>query len=392
MGAGPPEAGADFDLAVVGSGIVGLAHALAAARLGKRVVVIDREARAVGASVRNFGFVTVTGQERGASWDRARRSRDVWAAVAPQAGIEIEQRGLWVSLRREASLDVARAFLETEMGQGCRLLTGAALADLPFCGAAMRGVLHSPHDLRVESRLAIPRLAAWLEARWGVTFIRGAAVLSVAPPVIETSRGSLRAQAAVVCPGDDIFSLFPERIAGYGVSRCTLSMLRLADPGLRLASAVMSDLGLVRYAGYAALPAAAALRAELDVSQAAALAHGIHLIVTQSADGTLVVGDSHHYGDTADPFMDGEVEALMLEEFTAALGFPAPPVVERWMGSYASAPDRTLFVDTPASDVRLVMVTSGTGASTAFAIGEAVIGELYGRDLTTVPLTPAGEA
>ena len=73
-----------FDLAIVGAGIVGLAHALAAARLGKRVVVIDRDAQANGASIRNFGFVTVTGQERGECWRRARRSRDVWAEVAPR--------------------------------------------------------------------------------------------------------------------------------------------------------------------------------------------------------------------------------------------------------------------------------------------------------------------
>jgi glycine/D-amino acid oxidase-like deaminating enzyme len=54
-----------YDLAIVGAGILGLAHALAAARQGRRVVVIDREARAIGASVRNFGFVTVTGQSAG---------------------------------------------------------------------------------------------------------------------------------------------------------------------------------------------------------------------------------------------------------------------------------------------------------------------------------------
>src|SRR5947208_17025770 len=86
-----PVASDTFDLAVVGAGIVGLAHALAAARLGKRVVVVDREAEAVGASIRNFGFITVTGQERGEAWRRARRSRDIWAAVAPRAGMAIEQ-------------------------------------------------------------------------------------------------------------------------------------------------------------------------------------------------------------------------------------------------------------------------------------------------------------
>ena len=55
---------AEFDVAVIGRGIVGLAHAFAAARAGKRVVVIDRNARATGATIRNFGFITVTGQER----------------------------------------------------------------------------------------------------------------------------------------------------------------------------------------------------------------------------------------------------------------------------------------------------------------------------------------
>ena len=35
-----------FDIAIVGAGIVGLAHALAAVRLGLRVIVIDRDAQA----------------------------------------------------------------------------------------------------------------------------------------------------------------------------------------------------------------------------------------------------------------------------------------------------------------------------------------------------------
>jgi len=46
-----------FDLAVVGAGIIGLATALAAVRRGLRVVVVDRDAQANGASVRNFGFI-----------------------------------------------------------------------------------------------------------------------------------------------------------------------------------------------------------------------------------------------------------------------------------------------------------------------------------------------
>jgi|GEM_PF-2202846 len=39
------------DIAVVGSGIIGLAVALAAARRGKRVTLFERDAFAVGTSV-----------------------------------------------------------------------------------------------------------------------------------------------------------------------------------------------------------------------------------------------------------------------------------------------------------------------------------------------------
>ena len=47
-----------FDLAVVGGGVIGLAHAFTAAKAGKRVAVIERDARANGASLRNFGFIS----------------------------------------------------------------------------------------------------------------------------------------------------------------------------------------------------------------------------------------------------------------------------------------------------------------------------------------------
>jgi FAD dependent oxidoreductase TIGR03364 len=367
-------------VAVIGAGIVGLAHALAAARAGKRVVVIDRDPRANGASIRNFGFITVTGQERGDSWALARRTRDIWAEVAPEAGIAVEQKGLIVTLRRPEAMEVAEAFLNTEMGEGCEGLDAAKFRARHGEIAAQDalGALVSPHELRVESRTALPKLAVWLEAAHGVTFLTETAVYSVTPPRIETSRGPVDAEAAIVCPGDDFASLFADRIAAYRPQRCRLSMLRLASPGFRLPAPVMSDLSLVRYGGYAALPQAEALRRRLAVDQAAHLAHGVHLIVVQSADGSLVVGDSHHYGDLPPPFAPAEAEACILDEFQRATGVSPPPVLERWVGTYPVAEGRSYIIDAPASNVRLVMVTSGTGASTGFGIAERTLADLFG--------------
>jgi FAD dependent oxidoreductase TIGR03364 len=367
-----------FDLVVVGAGIVGLACALAAVQRGKTVVVIDRDAQANGASVRNFGFITITGQARGDMWRRAHRSRTVWAEIAAQAGIPVLHHGLLMTVRRPESLAVIEAFLKTEMGEGCALLSPAeALARQPGLSAdGLMGALWSPHELRVESREAIPKLAHWLEHHHGVTFRRGEAALSVESGKVMTTKGVVEAQAIAICPGDDLYSLFPEQIAAQGVRRCKLQMLRLADPGFRLQGGVMSDLGLERYEGYGALPEAQPLRRRLQQEQPAHLANGVHLIVVQSADGSLVVGDSHHYAPTPDPFASEAVDGLILEEFAAVFG-AVPPVRERWTGTYAHIPGKPVLIEAPLPGVRLVMVTTGAGASTGFAIGESVVEELF---------------
>ena len=61
-------------------------------------------------------------------------------------------------------------------------------------------------------------------------------------------------------------------------------------------------------------------------------------------------------------------------------GRPAPDVLERWIGVYPSGPD-VAFTETPMAGVRLAMVTSGTGASTAFAIAEETIADMLGNPI-----------
>lgn len=320
-----------FDLAVVGAGILGLSCALAAAERGLRVVVIERGARALGASVRNFGLVTLTGQDRDGVWPRARRSLEVWTSVAARAGIPIVNRGQWIAVRRPEAAAVLDAFLRTDMAEGCELLTPAAARrrSPELCAPGLEAVLWSPHELRVESRDAIPALTHWLAREQGVSFRWETAVLAVDVPRIDTSRGPVFAEATVVCPGDDLVTLFPERLAAAGVGRCTLQMMRLESPGFTLPGTVMSDLSVARYGGFATLPEAEALRRRLQSEQGEYLRYGIHLIIAQGSDGSLVVGDSHDYA--AGPFAGERIYELLLEEYRAVTG-RGPPTVERSAG------------------------------------------------------------
>lgn len=364
-----------FDLIVVGAGIVGLAHAYTAAKRGLRVCVVERDAACVGASIRNFGFITVTGQGAGDTWRRAKRAREVWGEVAPRAGIAAVHHGLYLTAFRPQALKVLEAFMATEMGAGCELIDTAEAARrapvLQLDGA--QAVLYSPHEMRVESRTAIGLLARWLSDAMGVVFRFSEAVLEVATPRVRTSRGVLHGERVAVCTNTDLNGLFAERLTPHKLRLCLLHMLRVQpEPGFQLPGSVMADLSLVRYHGYSKLPEAAPLLEQIQREEGESLDNGIHLIVVQSADGSLVVGDSHHYGDAPEPFADQRVDELILEHLHKTLKLQECRATERWVGIYPSSASTDCLIDAPDDATRLVLVTSGTGASTAFGIAEDV--------------------
>lgn len=359
------------DVVVVGGGIVGMACAWAALQQGLRVAVIDRDPVCVGASIRNFGFITVTGQGSGDTWRRARRSRDVWNDLAPQAGIAVLHRGLWVLAQREQARDVLQELCARAEGKDLQWLEAETLQQRApqVVRPHLLGALYSPHEIRIESRQAVEQLRQWLASQ-GVHFHMGLAVQQVQAGQVRTAEGVFRAPRIAVCPGPQLRMLFPSVFERRRTRLCQLQMLRIQPPaGFRLPAAMMSDLSLVRYRGYLEMPSASRLAARFDQEAAAELAQGIHLIVVQSEDGSLVVGDSHHYGPVLPPFASAHIEKLILQEMQRMLMLDHYEVLERWSGLYPSGEDDA-FIETVLPGVQLISVTSGTGMSTAFALAE----------------------
>lgn len=370
-----------YDLAVIGAGVVGLAHALAAARSGRRVVVIERDARANGASVRMSGLVTVAGHAPGASWRRAKRSREVWAEVCREAGVRIEHEGLAIVARRPEAATALAAFAETEGGEGCSFYQpDDAHALFPHFKGDIEGLFWSPDELRVEARTAMPKIAAWLEDAHGVAFKWETAVTAVAADGVQTSRGPISAGAAVVCAGDDFRTLFADRLSGSGLVRAKSQMMRVRmEEGFELPGAVASDLAILRLPGFEELDGYEALRARLEAEQPDHLAHGVVMLASQSADGSLVLSGSRQLETTPDPFQSQAVDELILAEFEAVFGKRPKQVVSRWIGVYAFSPERTVVTEAPSDRVRVVVAASAAGASSAFAAAEETIAGLFGK-------------
>ena len=104
------------------------------------------------------------------------------------------------------------------------------------------------------------------------------------------------------------------------------------------------------------------------------MTNGIHLIVVQSSDGTLVVGDSHHDAVSPLPFASEDVDRIILRHLHETVDLASCEVVERWTGVYPVGGPSDALVVAADDRVRVVVVTSGTGASTAFGLAEDVFG------------------
>jgi glycine/D-amino acid oxidase-like deaminating enzyme len=78
---------------VIGAGIIGLAHAYAAAKRGLTVVVVERSGIANGASTRNFRMLWPIGQPHGALHCLALRSRQLWLELLDKTGLPYRRDG-----------------------------------------------------------------------------------------------------------------------------------------------------------------------------------------------------------------------------------------------------------------------------------------------------------
>jgi FAD dependent oxidoreductase TIGR03364 len=362
------------DLVVVGAGIVGLAHAAEARARGLSVVVVERDARAVGASVRNFGHIGTTVQGGDAA-AYAVAARDRWLSLAPKAGFELLETGTLVVARTPAELAVLEEFTAAHPDL-VRLLGPERTRDLfPLATDEVAGGAHLPQDLRIDPREAVPALAAWL-ASIGVQFAWNTHVGSAGEGVVHTSRGDFHGARTVYACGHHLDRLFPGIAEKHQVQRCLLQMLEVAPPGdVRIGPAILTGTGMLRYPALAAMPSVAAVRAEIENHHHELLDRHVNLMLTQRPDGSMVLGDTHHYDRTHQPFDDERVAGLLLREGARLLGAELT-VRRRWRGIYAESPVTDFLIAQPHAGARVVSVTTGIGMTTALGIAPAVLDHL----------------
>jgi FAD dependent oxidoreductase TIGR03364 len=372
------------DIAVIGGGILGLAHAYVLARAGKRVVLFERSCRAHGASVRNFGMIWPIGQPAGEMRQLALRSRQIWLEALEGSRLSYRPVGSLHLACHADEAEVLREFAEIGPAAGyeCSWMgrTEALERSQAICPDGLAGALWSGDELTVDPREIVGRFGAYLR-ELGVQCCYGDGVRSIQLPWIETARERWEVEQAIICAGDDFETLYPDVFAGSGITRCKLQMMRTEPQrdGWELGPALAAGLTLRFYKAFQICTTLEKLKARIAAEKPEYERWAIHVLASQTADGAITLGDSHEYGLTPEVFDRVEIDELILREARTFLQLPSWRIAERWHGVYACHPDRPFFEAEPEPGVRIVTAPGGSGMTLSFGLAERTAQRIGGE-------------
>jgi FAD dependent oxidoreductase TIGR03364 len=366
---------------VIGAGIVGLATARALAEKGYSVTVFERNEKAVGASIRNFGMVWPVGQPLGFLRDRAMRSREVWKQCATEGKIWFNEVGSLLNVYQQDELQVIEDFYaQNKEVHECGVLSAEqTLAKSPATNPnGLLASLWSATEIIVDPREAIAKLPEYLQQKYGIKFFFNTAISQIIELKVYSGKKIWQADMVFVCSGADFETLYPETFLASGITKCKLQMLRTVpqDNLWQIGPALSAGLTLTHYGAFAACPSLAALENRYAQQYPEHVKWGIHVMISQNGLSEVTIGDSHEYGLVHDPFDRDEINQLVLDYLETFVRLPQPKIAQTWNGIYSKLVGQTEFVTSPDSGVHIINGLSGAGMTLSFGLAEEVVNRL----------------
>jgi len=365
---------------VIGAGIVGLATARALVLRGYKVTVFERNERAVGASIRNFGMVWPIGQATGPLFERAMLSRSIWKEICTDANIWHEEVGSMHLAYHDDELQVIKEYVEVNHAhRECKILTAEeALQKSPAINTnGLKGGLWSGEEMIIESRVAIGQVAKYLAEKYDVEFHWNTAISEIAHPKVISGQRSWDADEIFVCSGADFETLYPELFLSINISKCKLQMMRLVSQPdeWRIGPALCGGLSMIHYPGFQAAASLPLLRKRYEEQYAEYLKWGIHVMVSQNGSGELTIGDSHEYGLVHDPFDKTFINDMITQYLHTFASFKDWKLLQSWHGIYPKMMDgKTELIVDIAPGVTVINGIGGNGMTLSFGLCEEYIG------------------
>jgi glycine/D-amino acid oxidase-like deaminating enzyme len=349
---------ANFDILILGAGIVGCACASEFAEAGFRVGLVEPNAVAGAATGAAMGHIVVL-DDSPAQLAFTAYARSLWIDLQPQLPQSVEARTpgtLWIAEGAEEMAALPqRQRAYAAAGVAAELLDSQSLAEAePHLRQGLGGALLVPQDSVVD-----PTAAAFFffdrAMRAGAVLLHGEAIRATSGAV-ELSDGSIHTAAHIVIATGAAMHLAPRVPV---IKR--KGQLVLTAPGPTVLHHQVVELGYLK--------SAHSLQSE-----------SIAFNVQPRKSGKVLIGSSRQTG-TDDPTVDQPLLGRMIERACSFMPVLSQLSHERaWAGFRAATPDKIPYLG-PTDDptVLLAMGFEGLGITTAPAAARLLLDHLLGR-------------
>lgn len=379
-----------YDLIVVGSGILGTFHAIHAARLGKTVLLTEKDQYPVNATVRNFGQVIASGMP--SDWfPYAIRTAELYKEIQQEFDISVRNNGTVYLASDPDEIQLIHELKEHMDGISYR----AELLNLKSCLVKWPALnkeyckegIFFPQELSVEPDKLIHRVIEYATKKYpnltyrSATAIINCEVIGDHVELTTSVREKFIAEKVIVCNGGEFKLLFSDLFKNSGIVLSKLQMMRTVPmPGVQLEGNILTGLSIRRYECFEECPSFDKIPTPGHYAELKKW--GVHILFKKAVDGSIIIGDSHEYADVnhADDLgfeVNSHINELMLKEAQKVVDFDVSKIASTWAGFYPQHNSKHVVEYDIEERIHIRTAIGGKGMTCAAGYAEASVKGIY---------------
>lgn len=381
-----------YDLIVIGGGVLGTFHAYHALQKGLRVALIEKDKMPIGATIQNFGQVVPSGMD--SKWQSyGRESLKIYKEIQSQFDISIRQNGSVYLASNEEEVQLIEELYQINQGnnyQSHLLNKQQCLDKYPGLRSDyVQAGLFFPEEVTVEPRTMIYRLQEFMIHKMGLKLITNTSIInceSTANGVTLscTSNKDYSARKVIICNGSEFKNLYPELFNKSDLEVSKLQMMQTKpQQNYKLDGSILTGLSIRRYEAFYECPSFKAIKAK-ENQDSLEKKWGVHILFKQAADGSVILGDSHHYADAKNKDdlgfdLDMDIDNFMIQEAKKIIDLPNYEINNRWYGMYSQCKTKDIFEETIDENIHIITGIGGKGMTGSAGFSKENINKIFNK-------------
>lgn len=376
----------NFDIIIVGAGILGTFSAYHALQQKKKVLLIESGHAPMGSTVRNFGQVVPSGLSLNGWRQLGIRSLEIYKNVAATANIDIQTNGSSYIASDDAESELLHELheLDRDSGYNSELFSQSRCLDqIPFLSKnyAKTGLFYKD-EISIDSTIFLSQFLDSLKRHENFTLLTGRKVVTT-----EAVKGQTKARLSdgveffskdiLICCGYHLNTLLSNHLILPSINISKLQMLSTKPVEKNIIKGnILTGLTIRRYESFRSCKSYSSLKTPPQLQELTNA--GIHLLFKQASNGEIIIGDSHHYFDSAesdslDYGVNQDINKMILSEAHRIFPELPMPIGKTWNGYYSQESTQGVLAKTIENGIHIVTGIGGKGMTSGPALMEKVI-------------------